>query len=339
MGGQYFLIGDLHIKIASLPAIDAFIEFMKKTLSTTSEPYEAIVVLGDTLHTHEKVNTLCLNKAVELFTILSKHSPLVILIGNHDYVNAAQNQTDNHPFNSLKKWPNVTVVDKTIRIGECIYTPYMPPSAFLPSLDAIPDWKSAAIVFTHNTVKQYGGACSYVVGPDAPDWSDAFPLLCSGHIHDTWSKGNVYYVGSVVQDSISETIYKYLHVLDMPTKVFIQIPVQFTYKRLIRTSLQKVDEAYASLPTAIPPVFDVRIELKCTLEQYERFKRTSLYKKIKASRVDVLLDCERAVQTSDKRACNINFKETLKDSIVALNKPRVYNMFIKYFTCDVAVVS
>lgn len=83
MPSKILAIGDLHIQPDTLAEVNTFLKQLEKWLSTN--PVDLIVVLGDTLHTHETVYTECLNKMLEYLKLCEKYAETEVLIGNHDY--------------------------------------------------------------------------------------------------------------------------------------------------------------------------------------------------------------------------------------------------------------
>ena len=104
-----------------------------KLIAFENKP-DIIVLLGDLLHTHEKIHTAPLNKALEFIDSMRKIAYVFVLVGNHDYINAVQFLTENNWLNSLKEWDNVTIVDKVIthihHQNKIVLLPYVHPGRF-----------------------------------------------------------------------------------------------------------------------------------------------------------------------------------------------------------------
>ena len=82
-------IGDPHFQTFHLHRAREFIDKLDAWLAT--KKYDAIVVLGDVLHDHERLHSLSLNLAVKWLTELRAHAKDVyVLVGNHDYINNGQ---------------------------------------------------------------------------------------------------------------------------------------------------------------------------------------------------------------------------------------------------------
>jgi predicted MPP superfamily phosphohydrolase len=75
-------VGDQHFQKGNLVEVDMFISRITE-LVMEQEP-DIIVLLGDLLHTHEKVETPSLNKAYELIHNMRSVAKTYVLVGNHD---------------------------------------------------------------------------------------------------------------------------------------------------------------------------------------------------------------------------------------------------------------
>lgn len=75
-------IGDPHFQTDNISEVCLFIDRLEK-FATERHP-DLIVILGDILHTHERIHTTPLNKAYEFVDRMRKIAPTVVLVGNHD---------------------------------------------------------------------------------------------------------------------------------------------------------------------------------------------------------------------------------------------------------------
>ena len=134
---KFVVIGDPHFQVTNVPEVDLFMDRVT-ALVQEREP-DFVVVLGDVLHTHERLHTTALNKAYELIHRLRRLRPTYVLVGNHDLINNQQFLTDKHWMNGLKEWENVTIVDTVQRLlhdGQLfVFCPYVPPGRFEEALD------------------------------------------------------------------------------------------------------------------------------------------------------------------------------------------------------------
>jgi predicted phosphodiesterase len=76
-------IGDTHFKISNIPECELFTDKLIE-LVKNKKP-DIIILLGDILDTFEIINTMPMNKAIDLIDKLRNEAPTYILVGNHDY--------------------------------------------------------------------------------------------------------------------------------------------------------------------------------------------------------------------------------------------------------------
>lgn len=228
---QILFIGDVHIKFNNLKEI----EILENKILDLKENITFIVIAGDVLDTHEKINTQLLNKAYNFIKICRRKAPVYVLVGNHDYINNQQFLTSNHWMNGLKEWNNIYIVDKPIYYneGKYLFMPYVPVGRFIEALspsnvvleegrqptqpivdvtdanvefykpksvDIQFDWKKCICIFAHQEMKN----CK--MGPiqsiEGDEWNLEWPMLISGHIHERqFVQKNVLYPGSVINHS------------------------------------------------------------------------------------------------------------------------------------------
>src|SRR5438067_639302 len=129
-------IGDPHFKVDNAIETD---EMSRKIISLAhKEPPDFIVVLGDVLDRHENIHVDPLERSTLFLEQLSLIAPLYVIIGNHDRPNNSIFLTSQHPFNSFKRWPQTTIVDKvvtaTIKGRQFCFVPYVPPGRFMEAL-------------------------------------------------------------------------------------------------------------------------------------------------------------------------------------------------------------
>ena len=99
MSDKILIIGDPHLRAEYMNIVELFCDQIKSICQKNN--YEFIVVLGDVLHNHEKINTTVLNKAIDLFETISTDTKLFVLVGNHDMIDNSQFLTTNHWMNCL----------------------------------------------------------------------------------------------------------------------------------------------------------------------------------------------------------------------------------------------
>ena len=122
-------IGDPHFRVDNIDETRIFTTNLSKYLDENE--IDIIIVMGDVLHTHEKIHTFALNAAFDFFKMLSsKNKPVYSLVGNHDATSNTIFLTNNHWMNVLKGWKNITVVDYPTKVETnesfIVLCPYVP---------------------------------------------------------------------------------------------------------------------------------------------------------------------------------------------------------------------
>lgn len=201
-------IGDLHLKKKQHyePMLDGIYEIVKK-----HKP-QKVVILGDTLHTHETLNMICLVNAIKFFERLAELAKVYVLIGNHDRPNNQDFLSDYHPFYAVNH-PNIKIVSKPYLEESILYVPYVYVGRFD---EAIQDFDLAAIslVFAHQEFKGAQLGCKTSLKGD--EWHEKNPLVVSGHIHDFQKLPGIVYVGTPVQHTFGEAPGKCLLMIKNP---------------------------------------------------------------------------------------------------------------------------
>ncbi|AVR53033.1 DNA repair exonuclease [Marseillevirus Shanghai 1] len=85
------------------------------------------------------------------------------------------------------------------------FCPYVPPGRFEECLNTSGNgWKKASCIFAH---QEFAGCkMGPIVSKEGDVWNSEYPLVISGHIHDTQIVGkNVYYTGSSLQHSFGDS--------------------------------------------------------------------------------------------------------------------------------------
>lgn len=241
---KYFCIGDLHIKGNNHDRIYFLMKQMEKYLN--EEKPDRVIMLGDTLDKHEKINTPELNIAIECVKTISSLSKLYILVGNHDMVCNKEYLTQNHWLNCLKikECQNIVVVDQPIYIEEnnqkIGFCPYVPENRFIEALHQMKiDFKECSYIFAHQDINgcKYNNRESGCV----EKWDETYPFLISGHIHNKQGKfyneetklpKNVLYTGSCIQVASDEPQDKSCLLLDTTTKAMKEIYFEQLYVKI-----------------------------------------------------------------------------------------------------------
>lgn len=210
-------IGDPHFKVSNVPESNQMTQRLIE-LANKIQP-DFIVNLGDTLHRHETIHVSPLMRAENMMKKLSKISKTYLIIGNHDRPNNSNYLTDEHPFNSLKEWNNIEVVDKVKEIilngQKFIFVPYVPPGKFEEALSTLnSSFLDARCIFAHQEFKN--AKMGAIVSTVGDIWPKSNPLVVSGHIHDYDKlQTNLIYTGTPMQHAFGDrsdktiSVYKF----------------------------------------------------------------------------------------------------------------------------------
>ena len=198
-------IGDPHIRTKEVEYTDLMLEEIVE-IAQEIEP-DFIVVLGDTLHTHDNIRGGPLSRAIRFLEKLRKISFLVLLIGNHDLRNNQVFLTDEpnpeHPFTALHHWENTLVCDvpKVFEIAGMSFcgVPFFPVGQYHEGIREI-DVPEIRAFFSH---QEFRGVRYHLSGDPSEDgdvWPEDYPLNICGHIHEAQELAkNLIYVGTPVQ--------------------------------------------------------------------------------------------------------------------------------------------
>jgi DNA repair exonuclease SbcCD nuclease subunit len=101
-------VGDPHFQTTNIPEVNMFIDRLE-ALCNELKP-DLIVILGDLLHTHERLHVTPYNKALEFVTRMRNITETVVLVGNHDMCFAK-----NTP---ILMWDGTVKYSQDIKVGD-----------------------------------------------------------------------------------------------------------------------------------------------------------------------------------------------------------------------------
>ncbi len=310
-------LGDLHIQPSNLAEINVFLTQLEKHLSQSK--YQLIIILGDTLHTHETLHTLCLNKMLEYVQLCEKYSSTYVLVGNHEYVNNAQFLSDLHPYLTWKK--DHQIVDRLTKVElfhqdkkyNICMMPYLPDGRFREAVEVSGEKiENFDLFFGHqlfNKVKM--GA---IVAENVEDWDEKYPLMISGHIHDRQTPfPNLHYTGSSMQVSFGETQDCLLTEYRLETKEIIPINIYPPRKKTIHASLP-LDHNVIQL---LKPEQNLKFKLILSghEEEFKTFKQGILYHQLLEQGIRIAYKQKFVQYLPVKAAQKVSFREELSKMI------------------------
>ena len=232
---KYLLIGDPHFSEKNAPVIDKFIE---ETFKLNLKAYQKIIILGDILDTHEKINLRSLCKAIDFIKKLSKYSKTYVLIGNHDRINNSVYLSEEHPFTGLIGLENIYIINKPFLEENFLYVPYVETGRFYEAISDF-DLKKVKTIFAH---QEFLGSIFDDKGDKIPDIK-----TYSGHIHNYRKMANLTYVGTPFQHSYHDNPDKFLLEVDSgkESKIYLDIKKKRIENLKLSQLLDyKVDENY-----------------------------------------------------------------------------------------------
>ena len=318
-------IGDPHFKINNIREIQDFTEKFFCYLESIIKP-DLIVVLGDILHNHERVNIQVMNRAQEFIKKLSEISLTYIIVGNHDMANPSVFLTKDHWMNAMKDWDNIVIVDKPIifNIKGYIFTfiPYVLPGLFSKALDQLDEeiWKNSSTIFCHQEFQ--GSKMGAIVSETGDKWPSDYPFICSGHIHENQIIGeNIYYPGSALQHSFSTrspciSLLEYTKFTTTPT--ITEKDLKLNKKIIITKNFDDFNFKEFQIECAKkPPNISIRLNLSGTNSQLKSFTKNNYHKVMGIHNVNYikLKNIDDVLFDTVSHDSNKTFIDTLHDEI------------------------
>lgn len=209
------VIGDPHFKVGNVKEMKQFVQISLK-YATEVKP-DLIVCLGDVLDRHANIHVEPKMMAEDYIEECSKIAPTIVIIGNHDRKDNFDFLTTIHPFNPLKKWPNVDIVDqglvKKVKSFIFAFIPYVPAGRFQEAYDKIVGNTKPDLIFAHQEFS--GCVMNSLVSKEGDNWGRDLPFVISGHIHQKQELDNVLYVGTPIQHEFGDDTNKGLHLVKL----------------------------------------------------------------------------------------------------------------------------
>jgi len=294
------VIGDPHFMYSNIPDVELLIKKLVE-LAQLKKP-DIIIILGDLLHTHERLHTLPMNKAYEFINEMRKISKTYVLVGNHDIINNQQFLTENHWMNSMKEWENTIIVDKVITetIDGVLFTfvPYVPPGRFEDALaTSNSNWRDSDCIFAHQEF--FGCKMGAIVSVEGDKWPFDYPEIVSGHIHSNQRpQKNVYYPGSSIQHAFGESTKNIIAYLTYDKNQqgyeLNEIDLNLPRKKIVYMDVENVDDY------ELPDTDDkIKITVSGVYDQFKALKKTKKYKKLIQDGVKVIFKAKKIEHNED----------------------------------------
>jgi DNA repair exonuclease SbcCD nuclease subunit len=281
---RVFYLTDLHFKKTTVSRNTEISEAIIKVASTTE--FDFIVLGGDLLNDHQKIDSHTLCQSVEMIQKLSLIKPVYLLIGNHECTNNTETEHEIHPFTALRYWEKVSVIDKPkiihLKGFSFGFAPYYPPGTFK-KMVLNDEMSQVQVIFCHQEFQSssYNGISS-VVGDS---WDSTDPFVISGHIHlQQVSQSNIFYPGSSVQSDFGDLGDKTAFLLTFDSDGFTPTPLELEVEKFLLIYIKHED-----LTQFIPPEkVKCKVIVECTPEMMYTLAESTVVKALrKKCKVDL----------------------------------------------------
>lgn len=317
---KVIVIGDPHFKTVD---IDECQEMADAILDQTSKASpDFIVVLGDTLDRFESIHVSPLRQATEWLFNLTKIAPVYLLIGNHDRPNPKSYKDNDHPFNALKLWDRMTVVESVIRVemDDCvfIFAPYYYNGMFAEKVAPLLQGPVTCI-FSH---QEFRGVS--MGGPSVSTSTDVvipeYNLVVNGHIHEYQELERLICVGTPRQIAFNESFPKTISLFDFNGMKWKQerLILNITKKLTLRVSTKELQQFNPPEKSKIKLIVDGTLEeIKSTMKTYK-----NKYTNVKIA-YNVIEETSQSVQP--QMVVKRSFKEHLLEAIKGTEAEEIFN--------------
>lgn len=271
----FLLVGDLHIMDRTIVQFNEFSLFIFELIAERRPA--KVVLLGDILHFHNKVDVNYLNVALGFIDRLRKECEVVLLAGNHDKINQEAFLQPNTWMNALKYWEKVQVVDFPVVVGEVLYCPHVPAGRFREALQKV-SLSGVKVIFCHQEFK--GCLMNHFQSVNGDDLSETedFPLVISGHIHKKQRLGQrVFYPGTPYPTAHDESggIVVLFHLDSLRTE---EISTRITQKETI--TLRVVD-----LRDDLEASANIKYIIEGTRTELALFRKSKLHRRLSSKSI------------------------------------------------------
>lgn len=293
---QMLCVGDPHFQTKNLVQAQAFVAWLVHLVQLRSDEVDAVVLMGDLLHTHERLHSAPLTVACDLVLRLAAILPTYVLVGNHDFINNSQFLSENHWMNCLKGSRDVHIVDRVtvsrIQDVDVAFVPYVFPGRFrealLTQFDSFESFRSTvSCVFAHQEFRNAKMGC--FLSEEGDVWDDFDPMVISGHIHQRQDlQPNIHYTGSCLQHAYGEPSDKTISLVSIPsvetnnslsTKIEL-LPVPGRKKAIIQVGIEEFRSRDWTCVIKDKNKIDYRLCITGEKHEFPSLSRHKTFKKI-----------------------------------------------------------
>lgn len=285
---KILFIGDPHFKINNIEFVDIFIEKSMEIIHQNIKLYGSndllCVIAGDILDTHERLHQIPYHKALDFIKAISDLIKVVVLVGNHDYINNQQFLSKYHWMLPLKYYKNVYIADNILDSEtflntqyKFMFVPYVPPGRFIEALNTYKnrDWKDNTCIFAHQEFRGCNLGKQNSENGDA--WPLDYPLVVSGHIHKPHQpQKNIIYPGSVLQHTFGEEHNDTgLLLIDFTKNSFEKIKVDIPLMKSVEIKCSEFEDYLKKLK--LKPLERIRIFCIGNDSEFKKIKKLKCY--------------------------------------------------------------
>lgn len=338
---KVLFVGDPHFKVKNTEYIPLFTSRILNIVETNELDF--IVIAGDLLDNHDRVDIEPLNLATQFIDSLRQKVLTFVLVGNHDYKNNQQFLSDHHWMNALKKWNNVTIVDDITKCNiedhKFLFVPYVPPGRFVEAIEtriSMKDISDFKAIFAHQEF--YGCKMGPIESKYGDKWDTQWPLVVSGHIHNKqWSQNNIYYPGSAMQHAFGQSTGNTVSILTFSPSG--RPNTELSYEE-VDLCMPKLTIKYLSMKEVMQPLKfknrefrKYKIVLQGTHEEFKTFKKNARYKELleQGFKITFKVDVNMLVCREDDEKRK-TFLDILNEKICGENDSElecIYRTFVK----------
>lgn len=232
------LFSDLHCSIKTL---DLCLSILRNIHTRAKKLNVTVGFLGDFFDTVYRRGTIpvdMLNTLLDYFS--NEWSVKMIMIpGNHDYIDASETEHALDAFEYASTY--IKVINKPMVLDNILWVPWKRNTDDIKSV--FQSMSNYDVIFGHFDV--IGAMHSNIVSDRGLKKEDFPTLTITGHYHRPQTYGNVVYIGSPYQTSMSEAGQKKRLILLKNTKDIVSIPISYGPKRF------KITEDPETWPTDI----------------------------------------------------------------------------------------
>jgi DNA repair exonuclease SbcCD nuclease subunit len=317
---KILVIGDPHFRKENIPEVNLLSE--KVINIVKNNQYDAIIILGDFLETHEKL-FMPAKTIAEIFMLnLSEILPTYVLIGNHDRISNKEFLTKEHPFICAEEIPGIHIIWKPeihiINDLNFLFVPYVEPGRYYEAIKTInPDFSTITSVFSH---QEFRGCKmdSDKISEKGDHWPLDYPLNISGHIHLYQQlQPNLIYPGTPMQQNFAEDLNKAISLFTFDSN-------GYTHER-IELGLPKKITLYAKAneinDLKIDNINKYRIRITATLAETKTLVKTAIIKDLEKRGIKIeyeTINDEVIVQVDKEKKVIVREKKQIKNYLIIL---------------------